>query len=90
MYNPKDTQFAGKHDYDKRSANGMADRYHSFSINIFQWQMKSSRKEMKKSRCVVRVFADRSNREKAFQEAEKIVLLLDAGKWDGRKTVKAK
>lgn len=91
MYNVKDIQFVGKHDYDKESA----ERYaylggKSFSINIFQWGLKSNGKEMKPLKGVVRVSGSPSDKQNVFDEAEKIVKLLDDGKWDGRKSVSVK
>jgi hypothetical protein len=91
MYNTKDIQFVGKHDYDKESAERFASwGGKSFSVNIFQWGLKSNGKEMKPLKGVVRVSGSPSNKEKVFAEAERIVNLLDAGKWDGRKSVVVK
>ena len=91
MYNTKDIQFVGKHDYDKESAEKFASwGGNSFSVNIFQWGLKSNGKEMKQLKCVVRVSGNPNDKEKVFAEAEKIVNLLDAGKWDGRKSVSVK
>lgn len=91
MYNPKDIQFVGKHDYDKDSAGIFASwGGRTFSINIFKWELKSSGKEMKRGTCVVRVKSKTLIKEKAFAEAERIVGLLDDGKWDGRKTINVK
>ena len=91
MYNTKDIQFVGKHDYDKESAERFASwGGKSFSVNIFQWGLKSNGKEMKPLKCVVRVNGNSKDKEKVFAEAEKIVNLLDAGKWDGRKSVSVK
>jgi hypothetical protein len=88
MYNEKDIQFAGKHDYDKESAIkfcswGTA----TFSVNIFKWGLKSNGKSMKRLKCVVRVTGSPSNRHKVFEFCENVVKDLDAGIWDGRKSV---
>ena len=91
MYNVKDTQFAGKHDFDKESAKGFAQwGGNSFSINIFQWQLKSDGKSMKRSKCVVRLKSTLSRQNMAILLAENIVDDLDEGIWDGRKTVSLK
>ena len=91
MYNTKDIQFVGKHDYDKESAEKFASwGCNSFSVNIFQWGLKSNGKEMKPLKCVVRVSGNPNDKEKLFAEAERIVNLLDDGKWDGRKSVSVK
>jgi hypothetical protein len=84
MYNAKDIQFVGKHDYDKESAEKMAS---SFSVGIFQWVLG---KEMKPSKAVVRVSGSPLNKEKVFECCNKIVKDLDANIWDGRKTVTIK
>lgn len=91
MYNKKDIQFVGKHDYDKASAENFASwGGKSFSVNIFKWELKSSNKEMKAGKCVVRVSGSPTIKEKVFAESDRIVNLLDAGKWDGRKSVMVK
>lgn len=89
MYDTKQIQFVGKHGYDKESAERFASfGTDTFSINIFKWGLKKNGKEMKPLKCVVRVVGEPGNKAKVFEKAEEIVLLLDAGKWDGRKTVK--
>ena len=91
MYNKKDIQFVGKHDYDKESAEKFAlwgDK--SFSVNIFKWGLKNNGKEMKPLKCVVRVLGSPAIKNKVFEEVEKIIALLDEGKWDGRKSVSVK
>ncbi len=88
MYSKKDIQFVGKHDFDRKRAEMFSSfSESSFSVNIFKWGMKSNGKELKPLKCVVRVIGNPKNKEKVFQEAKKIVNLLDNGKWDGRKTV---
>lgn len=88
MYNPKDTQFVGKHDFDKDSA--IIGWNKTFSVGIFKWELKYDKKSMKKGKAVVRVSGLTSETDHVFAEAERIVNLLDAGEWDGRKTVKVK
>jgi len=45
MYNPKDIQFVGKHDYDALSARRYARLCEkSFSVNIFKWGLKNNGK----------------------------------------------
>jgi hypothetical protein len=91
MYNTKDIQFVGKHDYDKESSEKYASwGGNSFSVNIFQWGLKSNGKEMKPLKGVVRVSGNPNDKEKVFAETERIVNLLDNGKWDGRKSVSVK
>ena len=88
MHNKKDIQFVGKHDYDKERAEKFASwEGGSFSVNIFQWELKNSGKEMKKSKCVVRVSGRNVDKEKVFELCDKIVKDLDNNMWDGRKTV---
>lgn len=91
MYNTKDIQFVGKHDYDKQSAEIFAScGGNSFSVNIFKWGIKSNGKEMKPLKCVVRVSGSPKNKEKVFEFCENVVKDLDANMWDGRKTVVVK
>ena len=92
MYNAKDIQFVGKHDYDKESAEKMASirSINSFSVGIFQWVLKNNGKEMKPSKAVVRVYGGTFNKEKVFECCNKIVKDLDANICDGRKTVSIK
>lgn len=90
MYNPKDIQFAGKHDYDKARAEIFSSirDFSTFSIPIFKWVLANSGKNMKKSKTIVRITGPISDRSQMFEFAEKIVYDLDNGTWDGRKTVK--
>jgi len=88
MYNTRDIQFVGKHDYDKDSANKFADwGGKSFSVNIFKWGLKSNGKEMKPLKGVVRVSGKPEEKEKVFAHCDVIVKQLDNNEWDGRKTV---
>jgi hypothetical protein len=89
MYNTKDIQFVGKHDYDRAGAEKYAKHgFDSFSVNVFQWLMKTNGKEMKKSLCIVRVHGRPCDKDRVFQVCESIVKDLDLGTWDGRKSVK--
>lgn len=91
MYNSKDIQFVGKHDYDKESAEKFASwGGKTFSVNIFQWQLKSNGKEMKPTKCVLRVHGKTSEKEKVFSLVESWIKILDEGQWDGRKSVHVK
>lgn len=90
MYNPKDMQFVGKHDYDKDNALTEVGHYKSFSIGIFKWELKGNGKSMKKGKSVVRVSGLVERKDRVFKVAESIVLDLDSGKWNGRKTVAVK
>lgn len=89
MYNPKDTQFVGKHDFDADYARRQAKAtgWESFSFGIFKWGMKSNGKEMKPTAAVVRVKASPKDVEAAISRAEQIVSQLDAGSYSGAKTV---
>ena len=91
MYNKKDIQFVGKHDYDKESAKRYAScGVESFSVNIFKWGLKSNGKEMKPLKCVVRVNGKPSEQEKVFEICEMVVCDLDNNNWNGRKSVLVK
>lgn len=82
MYNSKDLQFVGKHDYDK---NRLILAGRTFSVNIFQWQMKkTSTLEMKRSKCVVRVKGLTNDKENVLAKVEELIQILDAGKWKGK------
>ena len=86
MYNTKDIQFVGKHDYDKESAL-FGGWNKTFSVSVFKWELKSNGKEMKKGKCIVRVSGNVENKENVFQFAENVVKDLDTDLWDGRKSV---
>lgn len=91
MYKQQDTQFAGKHDFDKEAALSMAlIANKTFSINIFQWQLNSTGKLIKRGKCIVRLRASVFKQHMAILMAENIVDDLDKGIWDGRKTVSLK
>lgn len=89
MYNQKDIQFAGKHDFDKQSAEVFANSCSlTFSIGIFQWILSNDGKRLKRGKVLVRVQAPTSKKEEAFKFAENVVNDLDNGTWDGRKNVR--
>lgn len=90
MYNIKDIQFVGKHDYDKESAITESGWNKTFSVGIFKWELKSNGKSMKKGKAIVRVSGLVENKEKVFEFAENVVKDLDANMWDGRKSVVVK
>ncbi len=88
MYNPKDIQFVGKHDYDKESAERYSKfNVKTFSVNIFKWGLMSNGKKMKPLKCVVRVSGAPKDKDRIFEFCENVVKDLDLGIWDGRKTV---
>lgn len=86
MYNIKDVQFVGKHDYDKEGSI-IEEWNKTFSVGIFKWELKNNGKSMKKGKIIVRVSGLVSNKEKVFDFAEKVVKDLDSILWDGRKSV---
>ena len=90
MYNPKDVQFVGKHDYDKEAAITESGWNKTFSVGIFKWELKNNGKSMKKGKAIVRVSGLVVNKEKVFEFAENVVKDLDANMWDGRKSVVVK
>lgn len=90
MYNVKDVQFVGKHDYDKESAMTESGWNKTFSVGIFKWELKGSGKSMKKGKAVVRVSGLVENKEKVFEFCENVVKDLDSNLWDGRKSVTVK
>lgn len=87
MYNQKDIQFIGKHDYDKSKSEIYAKYGTTFSVNIFQWVLKKDGKSMKPSKCVVRVHGNKNIHDTVFTTCENIVRDLDENMWDGRKNV---
>jgi len=92
MYNPKDIQFVGKHDYDKSSAESYAANksFKTFSVNIFQWELQNNGKRMKKGKGKVRVSGSTDIPELVFKTVENIISELDLGTYTGGKTVKVK
>ena len=90
MYNVKDIQFVGKHDYDKENSMTESGWNETFSVGIFKWELKGNGKAMKKGKAVVRVSGLVENKEKVFEFCENVVKDLDANLWDGRKSVTVK
>jgi hypothetical protein len=90
MYNTKDIQFVGKHDYDKENSSSEGGWNKTFSIGIFKWELKGNGKSMKKGKAIVRISGDVINKESVFGVAENVTKLLNEGNWDGRKTVVVK
>ena len=90
MYNVKDIQFVGKHDYDKENSLSDSGWNKTFSVGIFKWELKSNGKSMKKGKTVVRISGLVENKEKVFDFAENAIKDLDSDMWDGRKYVLVK
>ena len=90
MYNVKDIQFVGKHDYDKENSLSDLGWNKTFSVGIFKWELKSNGKSMKKGKTVVRISGVVENKEKVFDFAENAIKDLDSDMWDGRKYVLVK
>ena len=87
-YNPKHTQFLWKHDYqDTMPYEGCK----TFSIRIFQWiPMASTGKQMKQSKCLVRVHGNSELKKSMIAKCEEIIALLDAGLYQGNKNITIK
>ena len=92
MYSPKDIQHVGKHDYDKHKAKEFATYsvFVTFSIGIFQWEMKANGKEMKRGPVKVRVRAFHKDFDRAVEVADRIVRELDEGVYEGPMKVDVK
>lgn len=90
MYNNKDVQFVGKHDYDREKAITEGGWNKTFSVGIFRWELKKKGKSMKKGKAIVRISGLVDNKEKVFEFAQNVVKDLDANLWDGRKSVVVK
>ena len=90
MYNAKDIQFVGKHDYDKESALIDLGANKTFSVGIFKWYLKKDKKSMGKFAAKVRVSGLVENKDKVFEMADNVVKALDNNIWDGRKSVVVK
>lgn len=88
--NCKDLANAGKYGYDRESCEAMADSNwaQTFSIAVFELVLKSGKKELKRGKTAVRIKAACKDKAAAFEMADKVVELLEIGKWDSRKTVK--
>lgn len=89
MYNPKDIQNAGKHDYDKAAATDWASSTaETFSIGIFKWVPKSNPKNgVKRSAVVLRVTGPTSESDEVLKAAEWAVGKLDEGTDFARKSI---
>lgn len=90
MYNDKDTQFIGRHDYDRYSAERFAQSCIRFSVNIFKWVAKSRGKGMKRSPCVIRVIGLSSDAENVFEQCDNLIERLDRGETFKSKTITVK
>lgn len=90
MYNVKDIQFAGKHDFDRENVNTELGWNKTFSVGIFKWELKGNGKAMKKGKSIVRVSGLVEDKDKVFDFAENVVKELDGNTWDGRKSVVVK
>jgi len=87
MYNIKDIQFVGKHDYDKENAMTESGWNKTFSVGVFKWELKGNGKSMKKGKAIVRISGLVENSTKVFEFCENVVKDLDDNMWDGRKNV---
>jgi hypothetical protein len=87
MYNIKDIQFVGKHDYDKENAMTESGWNKTFSVGVFKWELKGNGKSMKKGKAIVRISGLVENSIKVFEFCENVVKDLDDNMWDGRKNV---
>jgi len=88
MYNRKDIQFEGKHDfYPLTKENSPSYAVLSISTRIIKLQLRANGKSLKDSKCVVRVHGPLNLIDKINEMAEVIVKDLDEGNWDGRKNV---
>jgi len=84
---------AYKHDYSgsccPKNGYGRLCGQNTFSVGIFQWLPKS-KDGLKKSAVKVRVYGYVSNPEPVYEMAYSICEALDAGIYNGTKTVKMK
>ncbi len=69
---------AFKHDFDGQC---IGRPFETFSVGIFQWLPKSSRKGLKRSAAKVRVRGYMPEKEKVFKFAEELCEKLDEG-WE--------
>lgn len=88
MYNRKDIQFEGKHDfYPLSEENNPSYVVQSISTRIIKLELRSGGKSLKDSKCIVRVHGPLNKINDINKIAENIVKDLDEGNWDGRKNV---
>ena len=82
---------AGKHDFDgscdptKRGVGWAGQE--TFSVGVFEWQQKSSRKGLKRGKVKVRVVGLVSEPGRVYAKAREVADRLDAGTYAGPKTV---
>jgi hypothetical protein len=81
----------GKHAYDGSCKPGGQTLcgQQTFSVGIFQWVPKASG-GLKKSKVKVRVYGSVDYPDSVYDRAEEIVRALDAGTYDGPKSVRVK
>ena len=81
---------AGKHDFDgscdPTKRGGWAGQ-ETFSVGVFEWQQKSSRKGLKRGKVKVRVVGLVSEPGRVYAKAREVADRLDAGTYAGPKTV---
>jgi len=80
----------GKHGYSGQCAPGGYGTcpYHTFSVGIFEWILKSDGKGLKKTSAKVRVKGPVSREVEVYIKAKQICTELDAGIYSGPKNVK--
>ena len=88
MYNRKDIQFEGKHDFYPLSKDTHASyAVKSISTRIVKLELRTKGKSLKDSKAIVRVHGPLNKIDDINKMAENIVKDLDEGNWDGRKNV---
>lgn len=86
-YNPKDIHFVGRYDYDKPSPPGKKAWHKTFSVGIFQWELRANGKEMKKGKTKVRIGGKNEKYQLVLEKVDQVIKALDTNTWDGRKNL---
>lgn len=87
MYNEKDIQFAGKHDFVPATAPSYQGAK-TVSLGVYKLVLRSNGKSLKPSKAIVRVSGSVDNIDAINRKAQEVVNLLDGNHWYGAKTVK--
>lgn len=87
MANSSTPKEAGKHGWSASCAPGGGSySYNTFSIGVFQW-IPRSRDGVKRGPVLVRVRGSSASAQKMFDRANEIAEQLNAGTYNGKKTV---
>jgi len=75
----KNLELLNKYDYDKTPTFADTNWNKTFSVGIFQWELKSNKKALKKGKIIIRICGEVANKEQVFAKAAEIANQLNNG-----------